>query len=153
MFLPQKPTPCAIDYLRLHLLRLGAPGAEAWAFMQQLEGLPCDLDGFKKAWALQPNPSQVDVPHRGLADFVHRCLRWLPADRIGAVSASEDPFLCRHNLGVTVSVQPGKHGPGSICSGVLEDELLDYLQQCPSWEKFCEHCLVTNFQPNRCIRE
>ena len=85
-----------------------------------------------------------DVPTEDYSD---------PDHRIKAASDSGHPFLSTPNLSVTVSVEEGRHGPGSICSGFLDEEVLDYLQNCPSWAEFRDECLANNFEASRCISE
>ena len=156
LFWPETATPCARDYLSLHLHNLGSPSEEAMKFLTNLAGLPCDLDVLLAG-------SAADLPPRArllrilrqqyMADFVTRCLQWHPEHRIKAASASEHPFLSTPNLYPTVSVEEGRHGPGSICSGFLDEEVLDYIQNCPSWAEFRYECLANNFEANRCISE
>ena len=85
-----------------------------------------------------------DVPTEDYSD---------PEHRIKAASASGHPFLSTPNLSVTVSVEEGRHVPGSICSGFLDEEVLDFLQNCPSWAEFRDECLANNFEASRCISE
>ena len=88
-----------------------------------------------------------------MADFVRQTLGWDPRDRLAAASASWHSFLTPPCLFASVSVRQGRHGPGSICEGFLDEEVLDYLQKCPSWETLREECLANDFQPNHCISE
>ena len=76
-----------------------------------------------------------------------------PEHRIKAASASGNPFLSTPNLSLIVSVEEGRRGPGSICSGFLDEEVLDYLQNCPSWAEFRDEYLANNFEASRCISE
>ena len=146
---------CARDYLEQHLSRLGSPGVEALGFLEQLQGLRCDLDVLRRAGGCKP-PSQELLDFlrpRHMTDFVTRCLQWDPRVRMTAASAGVHPFLSAPSLSVTVSVEEGRHGPGSICSGFLDEEVLEYLQKCPSWVKLREECLANDFEPNACVSE
>ena len=69
-----------------------------------------------------------------------------------AASACQHPFLARPPcLSLSLASRPAQHGPGSICSGFLHEEVLDYLQKCPSWENLRAECLANDFEPNNCI--
>ena len=139
LYQPRKGDPCAIDYLRLHLRLLGRPSEDAWAFLKQLPGLPCDLEEIRRTMGKVGCGMDASVAPQGqpgilqVMDFANRCLQWLPADRITAASASEHPLLSVPKLSVGIASEEGKHGPASLCSGMLHQELLDYLQKCPSW--------------------
>jgi hypothetical protein len=52
-----------------------------------------------------------------------------------------------------VKVQKGKNGLGSIAEGVLDDDVLDYLQKCPTWEHLAAECRRTNYEPNQCMND
>ena len=56
-------------------------------------------------------------------------------------------------LSVKVDAVVGKHGHGSILEGQLDDEFLDYLQQCPTWAILHAECKENDFMPNDCISE
>jgi len=49
---------------------------------------------------------------------------------------------------VNVPLVKGKHGLSSIADGNLDDDVLEYLQQCPSWELLHEECRQSIFLPN-----
>ena len=70
-----------------------------------------------------------------------------------AASASVHPFLSAPWMSVPISVEEGRHGLGSICSGLLDEEVLHYLQNCPSWARLRDECVANDFEPNRCMRE
>ena len=88
-----------------------------------------------------------------LADFVQQTLQWQPQERLAAASASLHSFVSSRALDVTVAVAKGKTGLGSIAEGSLDDEVLEYLQKCPTWEEWHAECRRNNFEPNRCISE
>ena len=147
---------CASDYLKQHLSRLGRPGVEALGFLENLQGLPCDLDVVRRAKeGTQPSRELLDVLRpRHMADFVGNCLEWDPRVRMTAASATVHPFLSTPSLDRTVSAEEGKHGPSSICSGFLDEEVLDYLQNCPSLAQLRDECLSNDFEPsNKSISE
>ena len=56
-------------------------------------------------------------------------------------------------LSVPVAVATGKNGLGSIVEGSLDDDVLEYLQKCPTWELWIAECRRNNFEPNRCISQ
>jgi hypothetical protein len=86
-----------------------------------------------------------------LADFVQQTLKWHPKERLAAASASLHSFVSSRALSVTVKVAKGKNGLGSIAEGSLDDEVLDYLQKCPTWEQWHAECRRTNYEPNQCM--
>ena len=144
---------CAKDYLEQHRFRLGSPCPAAFGFLQNLPGLPCDLDVVRRL--NQPaNQELLDfLRPRDMAAFVTSSLKWDPRLRMTAASAGAHPFLAAPSLSVVLSAEEGRHGPGSICSGLLDEEVLDYLQNCPSWAQLRDECLANDFTPNRCISE
>ena len=146
---------CASHYLKLHLSRLGRPGVEALGFLESLQGLPCNLDVVRTAKAgTEPSRELLDLLRpRHMADFVCYCLEWDPRVRMTAASATMHPFLSTPSLDRIVSAEEGKHGRSSICSGFLDEEVLDYLQNCPSWAQLRDECLSNDFEPNKCISE
>ena len=50
-----------------------------------------------------------------------------------------------------MSAAKGKNGLGSIAQGSLDDEVLAYLQNCPTWEELHNKCRRNNFEANCCI--
>ena len=141
-------------YLESHLSFLGPPSEEALGFLQSL---PCKPSDFGVVFPRAPSsPTRPEwLLRQGcptqLADFAHQTLGWDPRDRLTAASACQHSLLARPCLFASLSSRPGKHGPGSICSGLLHEEVLDYLQNCPSWEKLRDECLANDFEPNRSI--
>lgn len=96
-------------------------------------------------------PDQLrDCPPQ-LADFVRKSLQWHPEERWNAATASLHEFLSPPSLSIVISDKRGKRGQGSIVQGSLDDDVLKYLQQCPTWKKWLEECLESNFEPNCCI--
>ena len=88
-----------------------------------------------------------------LADFVQQTLRWHPEERPTAASASLHSFVGSLPLSVTVAVANGKNGLGSILQGDLDEELLEYLQQCPSWEQLHAECGQHGFKPSKSMSQ
>jgi hypothetical protein len=83
-----------------------------------------------------------------LADFVRQTLQWLPSERLRAASAMRHPFVYSGPLDVEM-VANGKNGQGSIAQGSLDDEVLEYLQKCPTWEQFDSECRLNLFESER----
>lgn len=88
---------------------------------------------FKGPQSNKNRPSMQGCPPM-LEDFVRQVLKWHPQERLSAASASLHSFVTSPPLSVSLGLGMGKHGLGTILSGDLDDELLDYLQQCPTWE-------------------
>ena len=86
-----------------------------------------------------------------LEDFVRQVLKWHPQERLSAASASLHSFVTSPPLSVSLGLGMGKHGLGTILSGDLDDELLDYLQQCPTWESLHKESKRSNFAGNPSI--
>ena len=76
---------------------------------------------------------------------------WLPQERIGAASALRLPFFAPPPLALSVAAQQGKHGLGSIASGHLQADVLDYIQNDPGWLEMRAEAERTHFSPNRCM--
>ena len=96
-------------------------------------------------------PARLRSCPRPLTDFVGATLRLHPQERPTAASASIHSFLVSGALFVKVAALKGKLGPGSIIQGSLDDDVLDYLQKCPTWTKWHADCVANNFAPNQCI--
>ena len=84
-----------------------------------------------------------------LADFVGRNLQWDPLGRSSAAEASRHAFLCASPLAASAAVRDGKNGESSIVSGVLDRDVLEYLQGCPSWAPLLEECRRSDFACSR----
>ena len=52
-----------------------------------------------------------------------------------------------------VAGEEGRHGPASLCSGSLHPEVIDYLQNCPSWLILTADAVDRDLEPSRCISE
>ena len=105
----------------LHWLR-SLPGSKHCKVLDSLSPR-CSPNAWPKHWQQCP---------KELEDLVSKCLRWRPADRATAESALRHPFVEARPLPVAIHGR-GKHGRGSIQQGELHEELLEYLQKCPSW--------------------
>ena len=143
----------------LHFQFLGSPPrgtrTHAWMkslpFVRQLFGQD-DLPEVAAPPEWPPERLQGCPPQ--LADFVRELLRWHPRERRTAASAKLHSFLMSSPcLSVPVAGVLGKNGLGSIAEGFLDDDVLEYLQNCPTWEEWHEECRRTNFEPNCCISE
>ena len=55
-------------------------------------------------------------------------------------------------LRVLLATQPGKNGVGTIAAGDLDQDLLRYLQKCPSWNRLAEQRLKTGATCSKCVR-
>ena len=148
---PDGRSPTRNGYLRKMKSFVGDPCGEALGFFQSLRPEQRDADmvqSFERSLKLlysescPPALQQLNVngPRR-LADLVQQTMRWDPRERVSAASAALHPFLLAPSLGVTVACREATHGPGSICSGCLDEEVLEYLQNDPIvqeiWKKEC----------------
>ena len=71
-----------------------------------------------------------------LAFFVRQTFQWHPQERLTAASASLHSFVSSRTLSVLhVRVAKGQHGLGSIDAGTVDDEVMEYIQTCPTWEQ------------------
>ena len=95
-------------------------------------------------------PSRLEKGPAHLTDFVEKTLQWNPAARLSAVSASKHMFVTPLPMSVRVNVVDGKNGAGSIVRGTIDDDVLAYLQDCPTWAALVAECLESNFALN-CI--
>ena len=142
--------------LDAHFAFLGtpSPGTESHNFLKTLPNF-CKFYGWDGAQLNQqlriwPPERLRGCPPR-LLDFVNESLRWQPRERWAAASAISHSFLNPPPLIVVVSNEKGKNCQGSVVKGSLEDDVLEYLQQCKTWEKLHKECLTSNFNPNCCI--
>jgi len=92
--------------------------------------------------------------HDGLADFVRKTLRLDPKQRMEAASACLHPLVVAHRaLSVAVSAARAKQGLTSVLEGRIDEELLQFLQECPSVPELYQHVVETNFQGRACMKE
>jgi hypothetical protein len=145
--------------LDAHFAFLGAPprntSTHAW-----LKSLPFAEKFYGEDTEHMPAVAQTGWPPerlRGcpqqLGDFVRQTLQWHPQERLAAASASLHSFLSSRPLSVPVKMAVGKNGLGSIAEGALDDELLAYLQECPSWEQLHAECRRNPFKANGRMNE
>ena len=141
-----------------HFEFLGTP-APLTSELAWLKALPffekfCGRDGQRLKGIRSPEiwpPKCLRSCPPQLTDFVRKTLQLHPQERLTAASASMHSFLVSSALFVRVASCNGKNGPGSIIQGSIDDDVLDYLQKCPTWEKWHAECLANNFAPNDCI--
>ena len=130
-----------------------SPGTESHNFLKALPffGKFYGRDGAQlNQLSILPSERLRGCPPH-LLDFVNESLHWRPRERCAAASAISHSFLNPPHLIVVVSNDKGKNGQCSVLKGSLEDDVLEYLQQCKTWEKLHEECLRSNFSPNFCI--
>ncbi len=68
--------------------------------------------------------------------------------RITAATAKSHPFLEPGDLGVRVALARGKKGIGTICMGEIAEDVLQYLQNCPSWPSAVATATASAFEDN-----
>ena len=149
----------AASILQQQLRFLGTPpeGSSEHAWFSSLPLLPKLCGGKLPQFDLMT--SLVNWPpdlmlHDTMADFVIRTLRLHPRERLDAASACLHPFLVPHRrLTVAVSAQPAKQGSASILEGSIDDDLLEYLQECASVEELYQKTVESNFEPSKCMKE
>ena len=101
----------------------------------------------------QDDPAFRAIPEPA-KDLVLRLLRWAPQERLTAESALRLPIFDPPPLALSVSKARGKHGSGSMASGNIQDELLEYLQEDPDWEILRAKAERTHFGPHcRCMSD
>ena len=135
------------------VLGMPSPGTESHNFLKALPffGKFYGRDGAQlNQLSILPSERLRGCPPH-LLDFVNESLHWLPRERWAAASAISHSFLNPPHLIVVVSNDKGKNGQCSVLKGSLEDDVLEYLQQCKTWEKLHEECLRSNFSPNFCL--
>ena len=77
-------------------------------------------------------------PRGSMKDLVDQCLQWCPEDRATADSALKHPFFEARRLSVSIQGRRGKNGMGSIQQGEVDKDLLEYLQNCPTYSNALE---------------
>ena len=147
-----------LEILNAQFRILGVPAKDTTTFAW-MQSLPF-FERFYGAdgCTLPPGHGEPKWPHEvkagcppQLAAFIGQILQWEPGHRMAAVSACKHAFLTSSALSVKIAAQPAKNGLGSIAEGVLDDEVLEYIQNCPSWQQLHEECRQNNFSPNSCI--
>ena len=88
-----------------------------------------------------------------LTDLVEKTLQWKPAARMPAASASQHKFVTPPPMSVCVNVAQGKTGLGSIVRESVDEDVLAYLQGCPTWAALVAECMESNFAANQCVSE
>ena len=144
-----------LSILDAHFELLGAPPTSTLAWMKSLsfseKFYAKDARRFPAKEPGEWPPERLRGCPPELADFVKQTLQWRPQERLAAASASLHSFVKSRALSVTVAVQKGKNGLGSIVEGSLDDEVLEYLQKCPTWVQLHAECRRNNFAPNNCV--
>ena len=146
-----------LSILDAHFELLGAPPTSTLAWMKSLSfsekfyGKDARRFPAKEPGEWPPERLRGCPPE--LADFVKQTLQWRPQERLAAASASLHSFVKSRALSVTVAVQKGKNGLGSIVDGSLDNEILEYLQKCPTWVQLHAECRRNNFAPNNCVSQ
>ena len=143
---------------RAHVVFLGEPEGEA---RDWLAGLPLWSKHFPSS-QMQPGArkmmTQDDPAFRAIPEqakeLVLRLLRWAPKERLKAESALRLPIFDPPHLALSVSKARGKHGSGSMASGNIQAELLEYLQEDPDWQILRAEAERTHFGPHcRCMSD
>ena len=76
-----------------------------------------------------------------LADFVRQTLLWHHKERLTPASARLHSFVSSRALSVLhVAVAKGQNGRGFIDAGTVDDEVMEYIQTCPTWEQWHAEC-------------
>ena len=141
------------DILDLHCSFLGWPTTKSnmhdWMtslpFFEKFYGKDARRSMPKSAWQkLEGCPMQ-------LVDFVQQALKLQPRDRITAASACLHSFVSSRMLSVVIQAKKGKRGLGSVINGSLDDEVLDYLQNCPTWNELHDEFLQDSSAGSRSI--
>ena len=158
LFEPSGPKLVDRSILDAHFAVLGKPSTDSDSH-NWIKSLPLfdKFYGSPPAFYAQLNQLSSWPPDRlrdcppQLLDFVKKSLQWHPRERWAAASAISHSFLNPPPLSVVVSNEKAKNGQGSIVKGSLEDDVLEYLQQCQTWKKLHEQCRRGNFTPNSSV--
>jgi len=67
-----------------------------------------------------------------------------------ATAACEHAFLQKRPLERAID-GTGKNGPGAVIAGRIDEDVLEYVQNDPAWEKWHRECFASNFEANKCI--
>jgi hypothetical protein len=151
LFLPRSRDIPERSIVNRHFEFLGTPpkDTKAYAWMTSLPFFGKFYGIDSRILATNPPqwpPAMLRDCQAHLADFVRQTLKLNPRERPSAASASQHEFVSSRALTVAVSVAKGKKGHlGSIAHGCLDDEVLDYLQNCPSWEQWHAECRRNQF--------
>ena len=104
-------------------------------------------------WAVVNWPAELLLDDSKM-DFVKNTLRPFPQHRLDAASACQHPFLVPHRrLEVAVSAQAAKNGLGTVLTGRVDEDLLQYMQGCPSNVQLYDATVQSDFAPANCMKE
>ena len=130
---------------------LGTPAKDSCTFAW-VKGLPFfDMFYGKDGHRLPANDSPEWPPKRlrgcppQLVDFLAQTLQWRPCTRLMAAPARMHSFINSEPLSVTIPAQKAKNGLATIAKGFLDEDVLDYLQKCPTWPQRHEACRRNDF--------
>jgi hypothetical protein len=135
---------------QFRLLGTPAKDTSTFAWMKSLPFFAkfCGQDGSKlrtKGSSEWP-PKRMRGSPPQLEDLVAKTLQWKPEERLSAASACLHSFITSSPLSVQIAARKGKNGLGTIAEGFLDEEVLEYLQKCPTWPQWHEECRQNNFQ-------
>ena len=157
---PDSRSPSEPAFLEAHFAFLGFPERKQ---MEWLKSLPFFQEFYGSNHEQLPRPRSAMWPiHKrlgwqscppALGNLTQKTLRWCPQDRLPATEAKFHPFVSSPALSVTLPMAKGKNGMGSVASGCLDEEVLDYLQKDPSWQELYAVCQKENFAPNACMSQ
>lgn len=99
------------------------------------------------------SPSKLEKGPAHLTDLVEMSLQGNLAACMTVASASKHMFVTPLPMSVRANVVDDKNGLGSIVCGSIDEDVLVYLQDCPTWAALVAECLGSNFAPNSCISE
>ena len=127
------------DILQEQIKILGPPEKDVLDWLQSLPAFSSILGGtafFDVQQSFVPASLLVKDDPSKLLHLRHSLLRWAPRERVSAASARRHVFLAPPSLNVVVSEVDGRNGRGTIAEGCLDEDVLRYLQGCPSWPEY-----------------
>ena len=131
------------DFLNSHISILGFPNEDALHFLNSLPSTLSDFGLVLEDIGLDHFANSHSFPTQ-LRHFVEQTLAWNPCARLTAPSASQHAFLTTPCLSACLPMKQGRDGLGSISIGVLLDEVLEFLQNCPRLVDLRAECRTNN---------
>ena len=107
---------------------------------------PTRYEGFHASAGFQGCPA-------GLMSIIKDCLKWQPGHRLTLTQARLSGFVQPPGkLQITVNMERGKNGTGTIAETDLDPDLLHFLQNDPCWDGLAKERVDTRATHSRCVR-
>ena len=146
----------AVAMLKAQFKVLGTPAkdGDTFAWMKSLPFFSRFFNANGEKMPARSAPQEIQqLPGcpRQFAALISGFLQWRPEQRLQAASARANSFVKASPLAVRIAAQEGQKGLGSIVEGALDEEVLEYLQQCPRWPEWKTDWDHVIHKQSRCV--